>query len=111
MNWDVKYIPEARKDLKKLDHSQKLVVLKAIQKVQANPLPDYNGGYGKPLSNRASSKLAGFMKIKLKKHGLRIVYTVVKEEGLMKIIIISLRDDEMVYKLAQKRIIDEMDNG
>lgn len=41
-----------------LDNSQRLLVLKAVQKVQINPLPDYEGGYGKPLGNHLQSKLA-----------------------------------------------------
>ena len=49
MTWELKYLPEAEEDMKKLDHSQQLVVRKAIQKVQQNPLPNSEGGFGKPL--------------------------------------------------------------
>lgn len=104
MKWNIEYIPEAVKDLKKLDKSQQILVLKAIQKVHQNPLPDYEGGYGKPLGNRDESKLAGYLKIKLRKLGLRVVYQLIKENGVMKIIIISVRDDNTVYKMADKRI-------
>lgn len=44
------------------------------------------------------------MKIKLLNQGLRIVYKLVREYGVMRIIVISIRDDEQVYKIAQKRI-------
>ena len=39
MSWKVEYLPEAEKDLKGLDGSQRNLVLKAIKKVQQNPLP------------------------------------------------------------------------
>lgn len=38
MSWTLEYLPEAEKDLKALDGSQRLLVLKAIKKVQQNPL-------------------------------------------------------------------------
>lgn len=46
MSWNVKYLPEALEDLKKLDGNQKILVRKAIQKVCQNPLPAAEGGYG-----------------------------------------------------------------
>ncbi|WP_449241426.1 type II toxin-antitoxin system RelE family toxin [Desulfoscipio gibsoniae] len=72
--WQVEYIKEAVEDLKRLDYSQRLLVLKAIDKVSNNPLPQTEGGYGKPLGNRNNTRLAGYLKIKLKKPGLRVVY-------------------------------------
>ena len=36
MSWTLEYLPEAEKDLKALDGSQRLLVLKAIKKVQQN---------------------------------------------------------------------------
>jgi mRNA interferase RelE/StbE len=102
--WIVVYIKEAENDLKELDHSQQLHVLRAIQKMSANPLPDSEGGYGKPLGNRATTHLAGYLKIKLVKLGIRVVYCLVREKNEMKIIIISIREDEKVYKMAQERI-------
>ncbi|MDD4494973.1 MAG: type II toxin-antitoxin system RelE/ParE family toxin [Eubacteriales bacterium] len=90
--------------LKKLDYSQQVRVLKAIEKVSENPLPQSEGGLGKPLGNRNSSKLGGYLKIKLKKLGLRIVYRLVMDAGVMKIIVISARADDEVYTTAKKRI-------
>lgn len=102
--WKIEYLREAVEDLKKLDNSQQIQVVKAIEKVSVNPLPQVEGGYGKPLGNRSTSKLAGYLKIKLKKLGLRVVYRLVVEDGVMKIIIISARADDEVYITAQKRI-------
>jgi len=106
MKWKVEYLKESLKDLKALDHSQKLQVLKAIDKVSQNPLPNYEGGYGKPLGNKSNTNLTGYFKIKLLKLGIRVVYGLVKERGIMKIIVISIRKDEMVYQIAVDRIDD-----
>lgn len=62
MSWTLEYLPEAEKDLKALDGSQRLLVLKAIKKVQQNPLPAEENGYGKALGNHRSTNLAGFSK-------------------------------------------------
>ena len=45
MNWEVDYLPEARKDIKSLDRSKQIIVNKAIKKVKQNPLPQAEGGY------------------------------------------------------------------
>lgn len=54
--WQVEYLKEAVEDLKRLDHSQRLQVLKAINKVSSNPLPQNEGGYGKPLGKLRPSQ-------------------------------------------------------
>jgi mRNA interferase RelE/StbE len=104
MAWIVEYIKEAETDLKGLDHSQQIQVVKAIKKVSANPLPSTKGGYGKPLGNHLSSHFVGYLKIKLLKLGIRVIYRLVEEKGIMRIIIISVREDEKVYKLIRERI-------
>jgi len=104
MEWQIVYTTEAAKDLKSLNKTQQTQVLKAIRKVSDNPLPNSEGGYGKPLGNHAASKLAGYMKIKLLKLGLRVVYGIERKDNIMKIIIISVRDDDTVYKMAYERI-------
>ena len=102
--WAIEYTKEAESDLESLDHSQQLQVLKAIDKVSENPLPNSEGGYGKPLGNHMSANLTGYLKIKLSKLGLRVVYGLVRDKNMMRIIIISVRDDDAVYKMAKKRI-------
>ena len=104
MKWQGKFTQAAEKDLFQLDGSQRILVQKAIRKVSQNPLPDYQGGYGKPLSNKANSKLAGYLKIKLKAAGIRIVYKLVEINGVMVIVVIGARADNEVYDIAQKRI-------
>ena len=98
MIWNVEFLEEAQKDMKKLDHSVQLQVLKGIQKVSQNPLPIQEGGYGKPLGNKNGSNLTSLLKIKFRDLGIRVVYKIEYIEGVMKIIVISARTDEMVYK-------------
>lgn len=100
MAWTVEYTKRAASDFNELDHSQKKQVLKAIVKVSNNPLPNTKGGYGKPLGNT----LTGFLKIKLKKQGIRVCYQIVYKKEIMRVVIISIRADEQVYKLLQERI-------
>lgn len=100
VEWKIKYFREAKKDLNRLDHSQQILVVKAIRKVSKNPLPRNEGGYGKPLRGT----LANLLKIKLRDAGLRVVYRLVKAENEMQIVVISIRSDETVYKLAEQRL-------
>lgn len=104
MKWSVKYLPEAVQDLKKLDGSQRAVVMKAIRKVSANPLPASEGGYGKPLGNVKGTNLTNLLKIKLRGPGIRVVYQLQRTETEMLIIIIGARADDEVYKDASNRM-------
>ena len=104
MNWKLAFLPEAVKDLKNLDGSQRLLVLKSIKKVQTNPLPICEGGYGKPLGNKNGKNLSGFLKIKLRDAGIRVVYKLIKTETQMLIVVIGARADDKVYEIADKRI-------
>ena len=101
--WELSFLPEAREDLRALDGSQRIRVVKAIAKVQSNPLPSSEGGYGKPLENKRLSQLSGLMKVKLKSDGIRIVYKLERIEHAMRIVVIGVRSDDAVYREAQKR--------
>ena len=103
MTWKIEYLNEAKKDLEKQDHSVQLQVLKGIRKVAENPVSIYDGGYGKPLGNKQGLNLAGLMKIKFRDLGIRVVYKVEYTDTVMRIIVISARNDNDVYMLAEKR--------
>ncbi len=105
MKWSLVYLKEAYSDLKNLDGSQRKLVLKAIKKVQENPLPTSENGYGKPLGNHGNYKLTGLLKIKLRGPGIRIVYKLQKVESNILIIVIGIREDEEVYEIASNRVI------
>lgn len=103
MTWDIEFFEEAEKDMKKLERSAQIQVLKGIRKVSKNPLPAEEGGYGKPLGNKSGANLTGLMKIKFRDLGIRVVYKIERIDGVMKIIVVSARTDEQVYKEAAKR--------
>ena len=63
-----------QKDFDGLAGNQRLLVAKALKKVQQNPVSIYDGGYGKPLGNKGGTDLTGLFKIKLRAAGLRVVY-------------------------------------
>ena len=104
MTWKTEFLLEAIKDLKHLDRSSQILARKAIQKVSKNPLPDYDGGYGHPLSNKRGLNLSGFMKIKLRASGIRIVYKLERRADSMLVIVIGARADDEACESAAKRI-------
>lgn len=104
MKWALVFLPEAKNDLKCLAGNQRIFIAKTLEKVRQNPLPDYEGGYGKPLGNKGSKNLTGFLKIKLKNAGLRVVYQLKKTDTEMLVIVIGARADEEVYEIASNRI-------
>ena len=103
MTWKIEYIKEAQRDLLKLDPYNRRIILKAIEKTAERPLPSPDG-IGKPLGHHASSNLTGYYKIKLLDLGYRVVYGLVREKEVMKVIVISIRDEEAVYQEAERRI-------
>lgn len=104
MIWSIEFLEEAEKDMKKLDHSAQIQVLKGIRKVSQNPLSVREGGYGKPLGNKSGTNLTNLiMKIKFRDLGIRVVYKVERVGKVMKIIVVSARTDEQVYNEAAKR--------
>ena len=104
MSWTVTLSRDAQKDYDRLDKTQQTLVLKSLDKLAQNPLPVYQGGYGKPLGNKRTLKLAGYYKVKIRKAGIRIVYELrcVKENVF--VIVIGMRDSDTVYRTALERI-------
>lgn len=79
------------------------MVVKVIVKVLQNPLPVTEGGYRKPLGNKQGNDLAGFLKIKLRDAGIRVVYKLIRTETEMLVVVIGVRADDEVYETAQHR--------
>lgn len=104
MTWELEYHPEAEKDLKALDRPRQILVEKAIKKVKTNPLPQSEGGYGKPLGHKHGTNLTGFLKVKLRKEGIRIVYKLIRTKTKMLVVVVGIREDDEVYEIAQSRI-------
>ena len=103
MSWKIEYIKEAQRDLQRLDPYNRKLILRAIEKTAERPLPPPEG-IGKPLGSHAAANLSGYYKIKLRDLGYRIVYGLIREENTMKVIVITIRDDEAVYREAERRI-------
>ena len=103
MNWSLVFLPEAMKDIQSLSRSRQAMVKKAIKKVQENPLPQNEGGYGKPLGSKRGLNLTGLLKIKLRGEGIRVVYKLERRESQMLVIVVGLREDEEVYQIAHTR--------
>ena len=103
MSWSVRYLPDVEKDMRSLSPTQQRTVRKAILKVKENPLPQSEGGYGKPLGNKQGMNLTGFLKIKLRGEGLRVVYQLIRKDGHMLAVVVGVREDEEVYQIARKR--------
>ena len=105
MNWKLDYLPDARKDINGLSRTQQILVTKAIKKVKTNPLPQSEGGYGKPLGHKHGTNLTNMLKIKLRDAGIRVVYKLVRTETKMLVIVVGIREDEEVYEIAERRRI------
>lgn len=103
MPWRVEFLEEAKDDLWRLDGSVRARVLKAIRKVSVNPLPQSEGGYGKPLGSHNAIDLVGLFKIKLRADGVRIVYRLERRESQMVIVVVGVREDSDVYREAARR--------
>lgn len=97
------YLSDSAKDLKNFAGNLRLMAVKAIGKVLQNPLPVTEGGYGKPLGNKQGNDLAGFLKIKIRDAGIRVVYKLIRAETEMLVVVIGARADDEVYEMAQHR--------
>ncbi len=103
MAYEIVFLKEARKEFDRLDGSIRPAVAKALLKVASNPLPNDEGGYGKPLGKRGDTNLAGMLKIKLRGPGIRVVYKLERIDEIMRIVVVGMRSDNEVYRDAQRR--------
>ena len=105
MAYKVEFDSRAIDDLSKIDASSKKVILKTINRVAENPLPRAEGGYGWPLGNKHGMNLTNLLKIKLRGLGYRVVYQLKRTETAMEIIVVGVRTDEEVYRMAYERLL------
>jgi mRNA interferase RelE/StbE len=102
--WNILFTKVAEKDVRKLKEPVKSHVHAVLNRVAQNPLPLIEGGYGKPLGNKQDNNLTGYLKVKLRGDGLRVVYRLERTEHAMTVIVISVRDDAAVNKEAARRL-------
>ncbi|PLS31907.1 toxin RelE [Bifidobacterium margollesii] len=104
MTWKLTFTKAAKKDIEHLREPAKSHVHAMLTKVAENPLPFTEGGYGKPLGHKRDGNLTGYLKVKLRGDGLRAVYRLERTEHAMLVVVVSVRDDNAVYKEAVRRI-------
>ncbi len=97
MNYNVRLIPSAQQDFKKLDGREKLLVAKQLNKLTSAPF------FGEELGKRAGIDLTGYYKLYADRKRLRIVYRCVGDELDIEIIAIGRREQFEVYRKAEKR--------
>ena len=95
--YSLKFHPEAKKELKKLNRSIQILFTKKLKQILINP------EVGIDLGNKNNLKLAGFKKAYFNSKRHRIVYKVKKNEITVYIIAIGKREDMEVYKKADIR--------
>jgi mRNA interferase RelE/StbE len=93
MSYNLKFLPTALKEWKKLDNSIQVQLKKKLkERLEVPHVP--------------SSQLSGFenhYKIKLRASGYRLVYEVIDDELYVLVIAVGRRDKNLVYKKAQNR--------
>ena len=95
--YKIVFHPEAQKELLSLDGSVRIIVLKQLKKLEQFPQ------LGELLGNKHGYDLAGYRKLYANKKNIRIVYSIIEEQILIKVIAIGKREDFQVYKDADNR--------
>jgi mRNA interferase RelE/StbE len=96
--YKISFHPEAQKELHSLDGSIRIIVLKQIKKLEQFPQ------LGELLGKKHGYDLTGYRKLYADKKNIRIVYSIIEEQILVKIIAIGKREDFQVYKDANNRL-------
>jgi Cytotoxic translational repressor of toxin-antitoxin stability system len=94
----ITFHPEAQKELYSLDGSIRIMILKQIKKLEQFPQ------LGEVLGNKHGYDLTGYRKLYANKKNIRIIYSIIENQILVKIIAIGKREDFQVYKDANDRI-------
>ena len=95
--YDVKYHPLIEADLKQLSNSVRIEVFKKLKKIQQYP------ELGQLLGNKNNMNLSGLRKVYVSKKQVRIVYEIIDNILVVKIITIAKRESMAVYKQAEQR--------
>ena len=92
---DLYFLPEAAKELDRLDKSVRTKLLLKLEKRLVNPEVE---------SARLSGDLSGCFKIKLAREGVRLVYKVDNLQVIVTVISIGKREDSSAYRAAVRRL-------
>ncbi|PRX44237.1 mRNA interferase RelE/StbE [Prauserella shujinwangii] len=95
----VQLTDDAREDLRDLDGSARVVVLKALRKLEHEPEKR-----GEPLGSRPGGDLTTFRKLVVGNRAFRIVYRVEADGTAVVVWVIGPRADAECYNLAVARL-------
>lgn len=95
--YEIKQHPLVKEDLKALNNSIRIEVLKKLKKLSTSP------ELGVLLGNKNNINLTGLRKLYVAKKQIRIVYEVIDSMLVIHIIAIGKRENIKVYKEALKR--------
>ena len=90
---------DAIEDLKDLDGSSRVMVLKALKKLEVEPEKR-----GAPLGPRATGNLTGYRKLVVAERTLRVVFRVEESGDVVVLWVVAKRSDSYVYQLAASRL-------
>jgi mRNA interferase RelE/StbE len=94
--YKLKFLPEALKEWHQLDGSIKLIFRKALKKRLIQP---------KVPGSELHDDLKDCYKIKLLKHGYRLVYTIEDHELVVMVLAVDKRENSIAYQSALFRLL------
>ena len=94
-NYALRFMPEALAEWRSLDGSVQVILKKLLAKRLDQP--HVPGG-------ELHGPLAGCYKIKLRQHGIRLVYAVENDHVLVTVVAVDKREDGVVYQSAMARL-------
>lgn len=92
--------PAAKEDVRGLDGSARMLVLKAMKKLEDHP-----ESRGAPLGSRSDSNLTGFRKLVVGDRQYRIVYRVEADGSICVVWVVGTRVDAECYDAAKARVV------
>jgi len=95
--YEVNYHPLVEQDLKKFNNSVRIEVFKKIKKIQISP------ELGEALGNKNGLNLTGLKKMYAAKKQIRIVYEIINNIVVVKVLAIGKKEGVKVYVEADKR--------
>jgi len=91
------YHPLVEEDLKQLNNSVRIEVFKKLEKIKVSP------ELGQLLGKKNNMNLSGLRKVYVAKKQVRIVYEIIDDILVVKVITIGKREAMKVYSEADKR--------
>lgn len=90
---------DAKEDLRDLDRSAQVLIVKALRKLEVEPEKR-----GQPLGSQSTSDLTGLRKLVVGDRDYRIVFQVHPDGSVCVIWVIGRRADNEVYEIARARL-------